>query len=77
MVLVVGLLLQKAAASRRTPKSGERGGEVLVDQKPGGATLFEDAGVADLEIHGFAVLGFFGEMHGDGEPGDVAVASDL
>jgi len=50
---------------------------VFVDEKPGGATLFKDAGVADVDFDGSSVLGFFGEMHGDGEPGDVAVAGDL
>ncbi len=54
---------------------GERGGDVLVDQEPGIAAFFPDAGIAEIELHVFAVLGFFGEVHGDSGPGDGAAAS--
>jgi hypothetical protein len=59
------------------PELGEGRREVFVDQEPGGAALFEDAGVADLDIDGFAVLGGFGETHGDRKPSDVAAAGNL
>jgi hypothetical protein len=48
---------------------------VLVDQEPGFAAAFPDAGVADLEVDGFAVFGFVEEVHGGDGPGDVAAAS--
>jgi len=50
---------------------------MFVDEEPGGTALFPDAGVANGSVDGFAVLHFGGEMHGDGGPGDVAVASNL
>ena len=46
-----------------------------MDQEPGFAAAFPDAGVADLEVDGFAVFGLVEEMHGDDGPGDVAAAS--
>lgn len=48
---------------------------MLVDQEPGFATMFPDAGVADLQVDGFAVFGFVEKMHGDDGPGDIAAAS--
>ena len=48
---------------------------MLVDQEPVFAAAFPDAGVADLEVDGFAVLGFVEKMHGDDGPSDVAAAS--
>jgi len=36
-----------------------------------------DAGVTDGRVDGVAVLHFRGDVHGDGGPGDGAVASDL
>jgi len=55
----------------------EGDGEMFVNEKPGGAAFFPDTGVAELEIEILAVPGFFGEVHGDGHPSDVAVAGDL
>ena len=36
-----------------------------------------DAGVTDSRVDCVAVLHFRGDVHGDGGPGDGAVASDL
>jgi hypothetical protein len=54
----------------------EGGGEVFVDEEPGFAVLFPDAGITDGSIDGAAVLHFDKGVHGDGSPGDGAVASD-
>ena len=50
---------------------------MFVNEEPGGAAFLPDAGVADLDVDGLAILGFFKEVHGDGHPGDVAVAGDF
>jgi len=58
-------------------KLGKGDGEMFVDEEPGGAAFFPDAGVTELQVEGFAVLGGSVEVHGDGEPSDVAVTGDL
>jgi len=69
----------KAAINRRSQReSAAHGdGKMFVDEDPGLAALFPDAGVADRGIEGFAVFEFGGDAHGNGSPGDVAVAGDL